>query len=235
MAFNRPKIEIRSHRETWTLMQAVRPHWMYCNRFKMMKNPFQLKITLAMHGAIDAGLPTNFLRHAVRAAEKVTLRIRYPAAFSQWRRNANQIVSAVLPSYANSLIMQRLNCIRLNCEYLICFFFSNFYIIGTKSPFFSTAAILVLEQHQRKLQLPLAGEQITVIPTYVVSASQFYGQLGSYYNALQYSQRQLNYRRSHLESKHYSQLPGIPILFISACMWKIFDLPIWLQKFKLPG
>lgn len=42
----------------------------------------------------------------------------------------------------------------------------------------------------------------------MVNAKEFYGQLGVHFNALQYSQKRLNYRRMYAENEPYSQLPG---------------------------
>lgn len=50
---------------------------------------------------------------------------------------------------------------------------------------------------------------MTVIPTCVLSATQFYGQLGKYFNAVEYAQRRLNNWRSRYEYELHTQIPGI--------------------------
>lgn len=81
----------------------------------------------------------------------------------------------------------------------IRFFFSVFPICHS----------IVLQSNHTKLdKTPRIGEQITIIPTHVVNAKEFYGQLGAYFNALQYSQQCLNYRRLYAQNEPYSQLPG---------------------------
>lgn len=50
---------------------------------------------------------------------------------------------------------------------------------------------------------------MTIIPTCVLSATQFYGQLGSYFNTLEYSQKRLNMYRSRYEYEPFAQIPGI--------------------------
>lgn len=70
-------------------------------------------------------------------------------------------------------------------------------------------AILVFESHHSKLEVPYAGETTTIIPTFVLNAIEFYGQLGPFYNGLEYFQQQLNSRRSYSNFFQYTQMPGI--------------------------
>lgn len=87
------------------------------------------------------------------------------------------------------------------------------------SPFFISLSIShihvisVVQSHHSKLKIPRVGEQITIIPTYVLNAREFYGQLGSNFQALHYSQQRLNYRQLHFENEQYSQsaVPGTPL------------------------
>lgn len=69
----------------------------------------------------------------------------------------------------------------------------------------------VVQSNHGKLKVPRVGEQITIIPTHVLNAREFYGQLGVHFNALEYSQLCLNSRRAVLKHERYSQLPGIGI------------------------
>lgn len=90
---------------------------------------------------------------------------------------------------------------------LSCFVYMSFFISLSIS---LIHVISVVQSHHSKLKIPRVGEQITIIPTYVLNAREFYGQLGSNFQALHYSQRQLNYRQLHFENEQYSQsaVPG---------------------------
>lgn len=83
-------------------------------------------------------------------------------------------------------------------------FFSNGFFFS-----FCFCAISVLQSHHNQLKIPRTGEPTTIIPTCMLSSTEFYGQLGSHYNALEFLQQRLNTRRSRYEYEPYTQIPGI--------------------------
>ncbi|XP_031641198.1 uncharacterized protein LOC116352611 [Contarinia nasturtii] len=63
------------------------------------------------------------------------------------------------------------------------------------------------QSHHSHLKVPNVGDQTTILPTFVLNANEFYGQLGREFNGLQYFEQQLNVRRAHYEYKQYTQIP----------------------------
>lgn len=94
---------------------------------------------------------------------------------------------------------------------LSCFVYMSFFHLSLSISLIHV--ISVVQSHHSKLKIPRVGEQITIIPTYVLNAREFYGQLGSNFQALHYSQQRLNYRQLHFENEQYSQsaVPGTPL------------------------
>ncbi|XP_055315454.1 uncharacterized protein LOC129575613 [Sitodiplosis mosellana] len=66
----------------------------------------------------------------------------------------------------------------------------------------------LLQSHHNQLKTPRVGEPTTIIPTCVLNATEFYGQLGRHFSGFHYFQQRLNIRRSHFEYEQYSQMPG---------------------------
>lgn len=101
------------------------------------------------------------------------------------------------------------------CWYLFCsFFFVSICPIHHWLGVHCARHYTVVQSNHRKLKIPRVGEQITIIPTHVLNAKEFYGQLGVHFNALQYSQQCLNYRRFFAQNVPYPQLPGIGNAFV---------------------
>lgn len=78
---------------------------------------------------------------------------------------------------------------------------------------------VVLSNHKKLDKTPRVGQQISIIPTHVLNAKEFYGQLGDYFSALHYSQLRLNFRRMIAENEPYTQLPGDGLKFLFAIFY----------------
>lgn len=107
------------------------------------------------------------------------------------------------------------------CCFRSCSFCSLHFCTHFGTPCFYV--ISVVRSHHNQLKTPRVGEPTTIIPTHVLNATEFYGQLGRHFSGFHYFQQRLNIRRSHFEYEPYSQMPGTIVISYFCCLMFFFS------------